>query len=61
MLKKFSLRKIGLTSAALFATAIIYFLPSTNPKLEVKEKLEYVSSDTNLNDIFLLDKNSYVA
>ena len=61
MLKKFSLRKISLTTAALFATALIYILPSTTPKLEVKEKLEYVSSETNLNDIFLLDKNSYVA
>jgi len=61
MLKKISLRKIGLTSAALFATLLIYLLPNNEEKLKPKETLEYVNKDVNTNDIFLLDKNSYVS
>ncbi len=61
MLKKFSLRKIGLTSAALLAITLIYLFPSSDKKLEVKEKLEYTNAENNLNEIFLLDQNSYVS
>lgn len=61
MLKNFSLRKIGLTSAALFATLLIYLLPSNEPKLKTNETLEYVDSSVNMSDIFLLDRNSYVS
>ncbi|MBR2834067.1 MAG: GerMN domain-containing protein [Bacilli bacterium] len=61
MLKNFSLRKIGLTSAALLAILLLYLLPSNDEKLKPEEKLEYVSSDLNMSDIFLLDKNSYVS
>lgn len=61
MLKNFSLRKIGLTSAALFATFLIYLFPSNESKLKVDEKLEYVDSSVDMSDIFLLDKNSYVS
>ena len=61
MLKKLSLRKIGLTSAALFAILLIYLLPGNEPKLDVDSELEYVDSNVNTNPIFLMDKNSYVA
>ena len=61
MLKNFSLRKIGLTSVALLAITLLYLLPSNEEKLKVSEKLEYVNSDINMSDIFLLDKNSYVS
>lgn len=52
MLKKLSLRKIGLTSAALFAILLIYLLPGNEPKLDVDSELEYVDSNVNTNPIF---------
>ena len=58
MLKRISLRKIGLTTIALLAILLMYLFPK-NDNLKVKEKLEYTSL-VNMNDIFLLDKNSYV-
>lgn len=59
MLKRISLRKIGLTTIALLAILLMYLFPK-NDNLKVKEKLEYTSL-VNMNDIFLLDKNSYVS
>jgi germination protein M len=59
MLKKMSIRKITLTSLALFAMMLIYFMPSN--KLNVEKQLEYVSTDLESCPIFLMDKNSYVA
>lgn len=61
MLKKMTVRKIGLTSAALFAITLIYLLPSNTPKLSPKEELKYVESAAITNPIFLMDKNSYVS
>ena len=61
MLKKLSLRKIGLTSAALFALTLVYLLPSNDEKLNVTSDLEYVEKNENLSPIFLMDKNSYAA
>lgn len=61
MLKSFSMRKIGLSSAALFAILLIYLMPGNNQKLDTYESLEYVDSSVNTSPIFLLDKNSYVA
>ena len=61
MLKNLSLRKISLTSAALLAIILLYLIPSNDEKLELNEKLEYVNSEINMNDIFLLDKNNYVS
>ena len=45
MLKKFSMRKIGLSSVALFAILLIYLIPGNNQKLRVKESLEYVRDE----------------
>lgn len=61
MLKKLSIRKIGLTTAALFALALIYLLPSNDNKLDITSELEYVDSKVETNPIFLMDKNSYAA
>lgn len=61
MLKKISLRKIGLTTAALFALTLIYLLPSNDQKLDVDSELEYVDSSVITSPIFLTDKNNYVA
>lgn len=59
MLKTMSIRKITLATIALFACFLIYLVPSS--KLEIKEELEYVDSDSNYIPVFLLDKNSYVS
>lgn len=59
MLKKISLRKILLSSLALFAIVLIYLIPSN--ELKIEQKLEYVGKEIEGANIFLLDKNSYVA
>ncbi len=61
MLKKLSIRKIGLTTAALFALTLIYLIPSNDNKLDVTSELEYVDTKVQTNPIFLMDKNSYAA
>ena len=61
MLKKISIRKIILSSIALFAITLLYLMPSNENKLIVKQELEYVGKEVKETDIFLMDKNSYVA
>ena len=60
MLKKISIRKIILSSVALFAIMLLYLIPS-NEKLKVKQELEYVGKEIEETQIFLMDKNSYIA
>ena len=60
MLKKISIRKIILSSVALFAIMLLYLIPS-NEKLDIKQELEYVGKEVEGSNIFLMDKNSYVA
>ena len=61
MLKKISIRKITLTSVALFACLLIYLVPSVSEEETYPEDLEYVDNDATYSPVFLLDKNSYVA
>lgn len=61
MLKRISLRKICVSLSALFALLLIYLIPESSPKSEIKEKLEYVNSKELASEVFLIDKNSYVA
>ena len=61
MLKKISIRKIVLSSFALFAMFLIYIIPANENKLDIKEELEYVNTNIESTPIFLMDKNSYVA
>ena len=61
MLKKIYMRKLYVSILAIFAMLLIYLIPSSNPKLDIKEELEYVSSDVMEADVFLMDKDSYVA
>ena len=61
MLKKISIRKIVLSSLALFAMFLIYIIPANENKLDIKEELEYVNTNIESTPIFLMDKNSYVA
>ncbi len=61
MLKKISIRKIVLSSLALFAITLIYVIPANENKLYIKEELEYVNTNVESTPIFLMDQNSYVA
>lgn len=61
MLKKISIRKIMLSSLALFAMFLIYIIPSNEKTLDIKEELEYVNTNIESSPIFLMDQNSYVA
>lgn len=60
MLKKISIRKIMLSSLALFAMLLIYIIPENN-SLNIQKQLEYVNYNVDSSPIFLLDKNSYIA
>lgn len=61
MLKKISIRKITLTSVALFTCLLIYLVPSVNEDVQYTKDLEYVDNTNTYSPVFLLDKNSYVA
>ena len=61
MLKKISIRKIVLSSLALFAMFLIYIIPANENTLDIKEELEYVNTNMESSPIFLMDQNSYVA
>ena len=61
MLKKISIRKIIISSVSLFAIGLLYLIPPNENKLNVKHELEYVGKEVEGADIFLMDKNSYVA
>ena len=61
MLKRLSIRKITLASAALFACMLIYLVPSVREENNWPEDLEYVDNETDYSPVFLLDKNNYVA
>ena len=61
MLKKISIRKIVLSSLALFAMFLIYIIPANENTLDIKEELDYVNTIVESSPIFLMDQNSYVA
>ncbi|MBQ9011187.1 MAG: GerMN domain-containing protein [Bacilli bacterium] len=61
MLKKLSVKKLALTTVALFAILLIYLIPGNDHKLDTISDLEYVNANVTINPIFLLDKNSYVS
>jgi len=62
MLKRMSIRKIMVTTLALFALVLLYLIPdSENKELELKhDNIEYVYDNT-ARTIYLLDSNDYVA
>ncbi len=61
MLKKKMIRKIIISSSALFALLMIYLIPNNqNEKLNVDQKLEYVDLEVTTNNIFLLDNYNYL-
>ncbi len=58
MLKKMGLRKILITTSALFVIGILYVFPTKNVK--VNRSINYVDEE-NLVKVYLLDNNSYVS
>lgn len=61
MLKKKMIRKIIITTGALFALFLIYLIPNENVNdLESKQELEYINLDVKTNPIFLLNSNNYL-
>ena len=62
MLKKMSIRKITITSLALFALLLLYLMPdSTENEINLKnDNVEYIYSNAR-EVIYLLDSNDYVA
>jgi germination protein M len=60
MLKKMSIRKITVTTFALFIMALFYFFPSVNNDLKVEKKYEYDDSIIK-KSVYLVDKYEYVS
>lgn len=63
MLKKMSIRKIIVSSLTLFILFLIYVIPSNKEiedELSLEQKLDYVYTN-DLETIYLLDSNGYVA
>ena len=59
MLKRKMIRKIIITSSALFAILLIYIIPNEE-KLQIKQNLEYVDLEVTTNNIYLLDDYNYL-
>lgn len=62
MLKRISIRKITLATFTLFVLMLMYLLPDNTKDLKVPQVEQYVNLDTtNMHEIYLLDKNNYIA
>ena len=64
MLKRFSIKKIFISTAALFALFLVYIIPSTDEKNltnTVSQELTYVDENIKKHEIFLLDSYNYLA
>ena len=61
MLKRMYLKKILVSSIALFAFFLIYFIPNNKNEFKISQELEYVNKEIITHDIYLLDKNNYLA
>lgn len=64
MLKRFSIKKIFISTSALFAILLLYIIPSTD-ELDLtgnlEQELSYVDNEIKTNEIFLLDSYNYLA
>lgn len=63
MLKKMSIKKILVSSSALFALFLVYLIPKNqvNTLDNVKQEVEYVDKSVVTEEIYLLDSNNYLA
>lgn len=64
MLKRFSIKRIFITTSALFAILLLYIIPSTD-ELDLTGNLDqellYVDNEITTHEIFLLDSYNYLA
>ena len=60
MLKKIYIKKLIICGAALFTILLIYLIPNEKT-LDIKEEINYVNNDIETSNIFLLDRNNYLA
>ncbi|MBQ9318805.1 MAG: GerMN domain-containing protein [Bacilli bacterium] len=62
MLKRMYLKKILISSLALFSFFLVYFIPNNKSnEFKYKQHLEYVDKEIKTHEIYLLDKDNYVA
>ena len=62
MLREKSLRKILVSSAALFTLMLIYLIPKDDTNLEnIKQNLEYVANEVTTNEIYLINNHNMLA
>lgn len=59
MLKKLGIRKIAVTTSALFVIGLLYLFPSSND-LELNKKITYIEED-KFSPVYLLDSYNYVS
>lgn len=61
MLKRKLIRKIIITTSALFALLLIYLIPNEDEdELQINQNLEYLDLQVTTNSIYLLDNYSYL-
>lgn len=64
MLKRFSVKRIFISTSALFAILLLYIIPSTD-ELDLtgnlNQELSYVDNEIQTHEIFLLDSYNYLA
>jgi germination protein M len=64
MLKKITIRKIGLTTLTLALFFLLYLIPGSNKnslELNPKQYIQYVNNGVNKHEIYLLDTDNYIA
>ncbi len=60
MLKKLGLRKLAVTTSALFIMGLIYLFPTNNEELKIEKNITYIEPD-EIYEVYLVDKNDYVS
>ena len=60
MLKQKMIRKIIVSSCALFALLLLYLVPDNEVQLKITENLEYTKPDITTSSIYLLDDHNYL-
>lgn len=59
MIKRFTIKRIIMSSAVLFALLLLCLIP--NKELKIEEKVKYIENDNLKTVIYLLDNHNYLA
>ncbi len=59
MIKRFTMKKIIMSSAVLFALLLLCLIP--NKELKIEEKVKYIENDNLKTVVYLLDNHNYLA